>query len=215
MLASSGGEYPLIFRLMDSHGIPMPEETATINVVQPKGMVVLTGDDFLYSTIVSASRMGNETVDFDLITTEKGRIQSEDLEKLQEYSEVLILGNESIVSDDVERNLNDAGIKRIGGDSLYEQSWIYAADIWINGSESAVLCGTTSPDLFRAYQIAQASGMPMVVCQGQATEKAKAAVAELAGKNITLNKALYIGDIDMRYLQPLNDAGIETEEVRA
>ncbi len=215
MLASGGGEYPLIFRLMDSHGIPMPEETATINVVQPKGMAVLTGDDFLYSTIVSASRMGNETVDFDLITTEKGRIQSEDLEKLQEYSEVLILGNESIVSDDVEGNLNDAGIKRIGGDSLYEQSWIYAADIWINGSESAVLCGTTSPDLFRAYQIAQASGMPMVVCQGQATEKAKAAVAELAGKNITLNKALYIGDIDMRYLQPLNDAGIETEEVRA
>ena len=55
----------------------------------------------------------------------------------------------------------------------------------------------------------------MVICQGQATEKAKAAVAEMAGKNITLNKAFYVGDIDMEYLQPLKDAGIETEEVRA
>ncbi len=55
----------------------------------------------------------------------------------------------------------------------------------------------------------------MVVCQGQATENAKAAVAVMAGKNITLNKAFYVGDIDMRYLQPLNDAGIETEEVKA
>ena len=87
------------------HGIPMPEETATINVVQPKGMVVLTGDDFLYSTIVSASRMGNETVDFDLITTEKGRIQSEDLEKLQEYSEVLILGNETGQTSSIRQRL--------------------------------------------------------------------------------------------------------------
>jgi len=61
------------------------EDDWLLVVDKPKGMVVLTGDDFLYSTIVSASRMGNETVDFDLITTEKGRIQSEDLEKLQEY----------------------------------------------------------------------------------------------------------------------------------
>jgi len=215
MLASGDGEYPLLFRLMDSHGIPMPEESATINVVQPKGMAVLASDDFLYSTVVSASRMGNGTVDFDLITTEQGSILDEDLEKLQEYSEVLILGNESIVSDDAERNLNGAGIKRIGGDSLYEQSWVYAANIWINGSENAVLCGSSSPELFRAYQLAQSKGMPMVICQGQATEKAKAAVAEMAGKNITLKKAFYVGDIDMEYLQPLKDAGIETEEVRA
>ncbi len=215
MLASASGEYPILFRLMDSHGIPMPEESATINAVPPTGLVVLTGEDFLYSTIVSASSMSNATSDFDLVTTAEGRIPSEDLEKLQEYSEIMILGNESIVSDDVEKNLNDARIKRIGGDSLYEQSWLYAADIWINGSKNAVLCGTSSPDLFRAYQMAQTSGMPMVVCQGLATEKAKAAVVEMAGRNITLEKAFYVGDIDIQYLQPLDEAGIETEEVRA
>lgn len=215
MLASASGEYPLIFRLMDSHGIPMPEEMASINVVPPTGMAVLTGDDFLYSTIASASSMGNGTANFDLITTAPGRIPEADLEKLQEYSKILILGNESIVSNDAERNLNDAQIKRIGGESLYEQSWIYATDIWINGSENVVLSGTRSPDLFRAYQMAQASGMPMVICQGPATERAKAAIEEIARRNTTLTKALYVGDIDAEYLLPLDEAGIKTEEVRA
>ena len=215
MLASASGQYPLIFRLMDSHGIPMPEETAAINVVPSTGMAVLTGDDFLYSTIASVSRMGNGTIDFDIITTAPGMIPDEDMETLQEYSRVLILGNESVVADDAERILDESQIKRIGGDSLYEQSWIYAADIWINGSESVVLCGSRSQDLFRAYQMAQASGMPMVICQGSATEKAKAAIEEMARRNVTLTKAFYVGQIDEQYIQPLDEAGIKIEEVRA
>jgi len=215
MLASASGKYPLIFRLMDSHGIPMPEETATINVVPPVGMAVLTGDDFIYSTIASASKMGNGTVDFDIITTAPGIILDEDRDMLQEYSEVLILGNESIVADDAERILDQSRVTRIGGDSLYEQSWLYAENIWINGSESVVLCGTGSQDLFRAYQTAQTSGIPMVICQGPATDKAGAAIKEMAGRNASLSQAFYVGHIDESYLQPLDEAGIKTEEVRA
>lgn len=215
MLASASGEYPIIFRLVDSHGIPMPEEMANINVVPPAGMVVLTGDDFTYSTIASASSMGNGTADFDIITTAPGTILDSDIERLQEYSDIVILGNESIVSNDAESSLEGARITRIGNESLYEQCWLYAAEIWENGCSEVVLSGSDPADLFRAYQKSQLSGSPMVICRDGSTEKAAEAIEEMAGRNVTLTRALYIGEIDEEYLKPLEDAGIETEEVRA
>ena len=78
-----------------------------------------------------------------------------------------------------------------------------------------MLCGTGSQDLFRAYQTAQTSGIPMVICQGPATDKAGAAIKEMAGRNASLSQAFYVGHIDESYLQPLDEAGIKTEEVRA
>lgn len=215
MLASASGEYPLIFRLIDSHGIPMPEEIATVHVVQPAGLAVLTGDDFIYSTIASASSMGNGTDDFDIITTAPDRILDSDIERLQEYSEIVILGNESIVSNLAESRLEGSSILRIGGDSLYEQCLMYSAEIWSNGVSEVVLSSSSPADLFRAYQQSQVSGSPLVICQGGSTEKAAEAIEEMAGRNITLRKALYIGEIDEEYLKPLEDSGIETEEVRA
>jgi putative cell wall-binding protein len=178
-------------------------------------MVVLTGDDFTYSTIASASSMGNGTANFDIITTAPGKILDSDLERLQEYSDIVILGNESIVSNDAESRLDGARIIRIGGESLYEQCWLYAAEIWRNGSSEVVLSDSDPADLFRAYQKSQLSGSPMVICRGGSTENAAEAIEEMAGRNVTLTRAIYIGEIDEEYLKPLEDAGIETEEVRA
>jgi putative cell wall-binding protein len=193
----------------------MPEEIATVHVVQPAGLAVLTGDDFIYSTIASASSMGNGTDDFDIITTAPDRILDSDLERLQEYSEIIILGNESIVSNLAESRLEGSSIIRIGGECLYEQCLMYAAEIWSDGVSEVVLSSSSPADLFRAYQQSQISGCPLVICQGGSTEKAEQAIEEMAGRNITLIKALYIGEIDEEYLKPLEDSGIETEEVRA
>ena len=105
LLASKDGDYPLVFRLMDSQGIPMPEEIASIKVILPQGMVILTGDDFLYSTIASVSSIGNGTADFDIITVPPGKLSEMNQEKLQDYSRIVIFGNQSIVSKDAEKAL--------------------------------------------------------------------------------------------------------------
>ena len=215
MLASQSGEYPIIFRLMDSQGIPMPEEVSSVNVVQPSGLVVLTGDDFTYSTIASVSFMGNGTAGFDVITTPPSKIRETDLEKLQGYSEVVILGNDSVVSDDTEKLLEGAQTKRIGTGNLYEECWQYIREVYVNGTADVVLSGPKSADIFRAYQLAKVSGVPIVVCQGDVTEDAKEAIKEMTKRNASLTSALYVGDIDLKYTKPLTDAGIKTEKVNA
>ena len=211
MLASASGEYPLVFKLTDSHGIPMPEETTSVKVVQPEGMAVLTGEDFLHSTVASLSIPGNRTPD--IITIPSGNISKETREKLQEYSLVLILGNQSIVSGDAEKALDDIEVKRIAGDSLYEECWLFAENIWQNGTSSVVLTSSKPADIFRSYQEAKMGGMPMMVCEGGVTEAANAAVKEMTKRNTTLSKALIVGKVGVEYTKALQDAGVSIEEV--
>ena len=213
MLASASGEYPITFQLMDSHGIPMPEEMTSIKAILPESLAVLTGDDFLYSTIASLSSFGNETVDHDTITVPPGKLGEKDLEKLQEYSRIVILGNQSIVSEDAEKALKGATIKRIGSGRLYEESWLYAAEIWQNGTAEVVLSGSEPADLFRAYQAARISGLPIVVCAGGVTENAGAAIKEMTKRNVSLSRALIVSEIGEEYTKQLHDAGVVTEEV--
>ncbi|MDD1734756.1 MAG: hypothetical protein LUP01_03885, partial [Methanothrix sp.] len=213
MLASASGEYPITFQLMDSHGIPMPEEMTSIEAILPEGLAVLTGDDFLYSTIASLSSFGNETVDHDIITVPPGKLGEKDLEKLQEYSRIVILGNQSIVSEDAEKALKGATIKRIGSGRLYEECWLYAAEIWQNGTAEVVLSGSEPADLFRAYQAARISGLPIVVCAGGVTENSGAAIKEMAKRNVSLSRALIVSEIGEEYTKQLHDAGVVTEEV--
>ena len=215
MMASKSGKYPIVFRLMDSQGIPMPDEMASVNAIPAEGLVVLTGDDFIYSTVASVSFMGNGTAGFDIITTPPDKIREEDLEKLQRYSEIVILGNKSIVPDDAEKLLEGAKIKRIGTGSLYEECWQYIQEVYINGTSDVVLSGPKSADIFQAYQMAKVSGVPIVVCQGDVTENARAAIKEMAKRNTSLTSALYVSDVDAKYTQPLLDAGIKMEKVSA
>jgi hypothetical protein len=213
MLASASGEYPISFQLMDSHGIPMPEEMTSIKAILPEGLAVLTGDDFLYSTIASLSSSGNGTVDHDVITVPPGKLGEKEQEKLQEYSSIVILGNQSIVSEDAEKALKGATIKRIDGGRLYEECWLYAAEIWQNGTAGVVLSGSKPIDIFRAYQAGRISGMPIVVCEGGVTENAGAAIKEMTKRNVSLKRALIVSEIKEEYIKQLHDAGVVTEEV--
>jgi putative cell wall-binding protein len=215
LLASADGDYPLVFRLMDSHGIPMPEEIASIKVVMPEGMVILTGDDFFHSTIASVSRQGNGTANFDVITVPPGKLSQMDREKLQGYSTIVILGNQSIVSKDAEKVLEGVEIKRIDRSSLYEECWLFTAETWRNGTAEVVLSGPRSADIFRTYQVANLAGTPIVVCEGDVTKDAAAAIADMTKRNVTLSKALIVGEIGSEYTKPLQDAGVKIEEVKA
>ncbi|MDD4651852.1 MAG: hypothetical protein PHQ34_06440, partial [Methanothrix sp.] len=170
LMASKSGEYPLIFRLVDSQGIPMPEEVASVKVILPEGTGVLTGNDFLYSTIASISTLSNGSGNFDLETVPPGKISETDLEKMQYYSRILIFGDQSIVSKDAENELQSAEIKRIDTGSLYEDCWVYTAEIWQNGTSDVVLSGYQSADIFRAYEVARKAGAPIIICKGNVTE---------------------------------------------
>lgn len=211
LLASQIGEYPLTFKLTDSHGIPMPEETTSVKVVLPAGMAVLTGEDFIHSTVASLGVLGNKTPD--IITVPPDKIGNEYLEKLQEYSEVLILGSQSIVSKDAEKALEDLEVKRIEGDSIYEECWLFAEEIWQNGTTDVVLSSSRPADIFRAYKVAEIDKIPMVVCEGSVTEAASAAIEGMTKRNSTLSRALTVGKIGVEYTKSLQDAGVLIEEV--
>lgn len=215
LLATNAGDYPLVFRLMDSQGIPMPEEVASIKVILPQGMAILTGDDLLYSTIASVSSLGNGTADFDIITVPPGKLSEMNMEKLQDYSRILILGNQSVVSKDAEKALQVAEIKRIDKSSLYEECWLFAAEIWQNGTAEVVLSGSKPSDLFRAYRTAKMAGTPIVVCEGDVTENANAAIREMTKRNVTLSRVLIVGEIGAEYTKPLQESGVKIEEVKA
>jgi putative cell wall-binding protein len=192
----------------------MPDEVASIKVILPQGMVILTGDDFLYSTIASVSRLGNGTADSDIITIPPGKISETNQVKLQDYSMILILGNQSIVSKDAEKALQGVKIERIEGNSFYEECWLFAAEIWRNGTAKVVLSNSSPADIFKAYQVSETTGAPIVVCEGNVTEKVGAAIKELTKRNVTLSRALLVGDIGAKYTKPLQDAGVKTEEVK-
>jgi len=211
LLASEPGDYQIVFRLVDSNGIPMPEETTSIKVVQPEGTAVLTGDDFLYSTVASLCVPDNDTLE--VITVPLGKLSEKDQEFLQGFTRVLILGNKSIVSDDAEKSMSGIEIKRIQGESLCEECWLFTAEMWQNGTSTVVLSSPRSVDIFRAYQAARMRGLPLVVCEGSVTATAKAAIKELTKRHVALSKALTIGDIGEETIRALQEAGVSMEEV--
>jgi len=126
---------------------------------------------------------------------------------------VLILGNKSIVSDDAEKSMSGIEIKRIQGESLCEECWLFTAEMWQNGTSTVVLSSPRSVDIFRAYQAARMRGLPLVVCEGSVTATAKAAIKELTKRHVALSKALTIGDIGEETIRALQEAGVSMEEV--
>jgi len=211
MLASKPGEYPLVFKLIDSNGVPMPEEMATIKVVQPEGVAVLTGDDFLYSTVASLAVPDNRTVP--LITAPQGKLSDKDLEQLQGYAKVVILGNESIVSGEAEKELSGTETKRIEGGSLCETTWRFIAELWKNGISQVVLSTTKPADVFKSYRYARLNGLPMVICDGELNSATLSVIENLTRRNVTLSKILTVGEIGNGTAKALAGMNITTEVV--
>ena len=211
LLASEAGEYPLTFKLSDSHGIPMPEETAIIVAVPAEGLAVLTGDDIIYGTIGTLALFGNLTPSVFMVPANE--MPDDYIQRLQSYLDVLILGNDSVIPYDVEKELKDITIKRIYSDSLYEECWLFMEEIWINGTSKAVLTTPREADIFKAYQIAMDEGLPMVVCKGNVTTASIEAIEEMTRRNTTLSQAIVVGRVEEDYIKALREAGVLLEEV--
>ena len=211
MLASQPGEYPLIFKLMDSHGIPMPEELTHIQVVRPEGVVILTGDDFIYSTVASLCSPENKSVP--TVTLQPGKLSDKDRENLQTYAKVIILGNESVVPAEVEGALAGAEVKRIVGANLCEATWRFTAEMWQNGTTQVVLSSPKLADIFKAYQVAKLGRHPLVICDGPISDTTKSTISDLISRNDTLSKALTVGVIGNETIKTLQGLGVSIEEV--
>ena len=213
ILASKAGEYPLIFKLSDSHGIPMPEETATISAVAPGGLAVVTGDDVIYGTVGALALFGNKTPDVYMIPQDE--LSKDYLERLQGYISIVILGNESVIPQDINKELQDVEIKRIHSESLYEECWLFMKEIWNNGTSRAVLTTPRHADIYRAYQIAMNESLPMVVCRGNVTPASLEAIEEMTESNTSLTQVTVVGRVEDDYTKALREAGVLLEEVSA
>lgn len=211
MLATQTGSYPFLFKLMDSNGMPMPDEISSVNVVDPEGTAILTGDDFLYKTVASLCRPENVTVP--VVTTHAGRLAEKDREGLQSYSKVVILGNESIVPTDAENALDGSEIERIEGDSLCEATWRFTAEMWQNGIAEAVLSGTKQTDIFKAYQEARMNNLPLIICDFEIDNATIPVIEDLTKRNVSLSKVLTVGDISEKMKDDLEGLNITLEEV--
>lgn len=212
-LASKAGEYPLTFQLLDSHGIPMPEETATIVAAPPEGLAVLTGDDIIYGTIGTLALFGNRSPSIFMVPADE--ISDDYLQRLQSYLEIVILGNDSVIPYHVDKKLKDIELKRIQSDSLFEESWLFTKLIWDNGTSKVVLTTPREADIFRAYKIAMNEGLPMVVCRGNVTGASIEAIEEMTRRNTTLSRAMVVGRVEEDYTEALREAGVLLEEVSA
>ncbi|MDM7934559.1 MAG: hypothetical protein QUS08_04120 [Methanothrix sp.] len=210
MLASEPGEHPLIFNLVDSNGIPMPRETASVRVTLPEGVAVLTGDDLVHSAVASLCAPENRTLP--VITASHGMLSERSIERLQGFSRVVILGNQSVVSYEAERALEGIDVKRLQGEGICEESWMFLEEMWQNGTSEMVLSSSRPVDLFRAYQIAKKRGLPLVVCDGGATEHLMSVIGEMRGRRVALSRVLAVGDV-AEISAALEEAGVLVEEV--
>jgi hypothetical protein len=211
MLAYRTGDYPLTFQLVDSNGIPMPEEKVSLHVVEPAGTAILTGDDFTYKALASLAAPDNRTLP--VIIAPSGRLSTREKERLQSYSQVVILGDQSVVSNATENSLQGIDVKRIIGETLCETSWRFTAEIWQNGTKEAVLCAADAADLFKGYQTALKRGLPLIICDKTLNSSARSIAEALGKREIKLSKVIIVGKIDDETRKTLAGMGISLEEV--
>jgi putative cell wall-binding protein len=211
MLASQPGTYPLIFSLRDSNGVPMPEELVAVDVTQPEGVAILTGDDFLSKTVASLCRLENRSVP--VVQVIDGKLSQKEREQLQSYSRVVILGNESQVSSQAEKLLQGIDVRRIVGNNSCDLTWRFTSEMWQNGTDRVVLSGPGEADLFRAYQQARMYNLPLIVCDSELNESIKSIIKELVSRPTKLTQAIVVGDISNETAKFLTDMKIAVDKV--
>lgn len=212
MLATKPGKYPVIFKLADSKGIHMPDEITAVNVVEPNGTAILTGESLIYKTIASLSSPQNTTLP--VITVPSGPLSEKNKENLFTYSKIVIFGNESVVSKDAGKELNGIKLKRIEGDSLCEMSWRLISEMRQNGTSEVILSSPEETQIFRAYREAQIRNAPMAICDGNMTSATKSVIANLTKRSTKLSNVLMVGNISETGKKALTGLGISIEEVK-
>jgi len=165
MLANRLGDYVMIFKLVDSNGVLMPDEVTTVKVVEPQGIAILTSEDFMYNAVASLANQNNRSIPSFYLTG--GRLNGKDKQNLLAFSKLVILGNQSAVSAEVERSLQNIEIQRIEGNNLCELTWRFVSDIWQNGTTELVLSSPGQTEIFSAYQKARLNNLPLVICDSK------------------------------------------------
>jgi len=212
LLATEPGRYGIVFKLMDSNGVPMPDELALVAAFRPKGTAILTGDGFVYTTLASLDTPSNNSTS--VVTLPDGKLDRKAREGLLSFTKLIILGNESVISKDTERTLSrDIEVKRISGDSLCEVSWRFISEMWGNGTAEVVMSGPKEVDIFRAYQEAKNLNLPLVICDSGPTASIKSIVEDLMKRKTELSRIHVIGEVDKNTTKTLAGMGITVEGV--
>jgi len=210
IMPAEPGNYILRFEMVDSNGIPIPPEEAAIEVFEASRMVILTADDLIYTSLASLASF-EEMIPI-VTVTEKG-LSGADTEEIKSHSEVVILGNSSVVPTSIEQEFSGPEISRIAGDDLWQTSWLFASYMWQNGTSAVVISGLEEMDLFRAYSIAERIQAPLIIWDFSPWEGWKQIAENLTEREVGLTEALLVGDIDMDIHQGLDEMEIEIVEV--
>jgi len=217
LMATRSGIYPLNFRLVDSSGIPLPEEVVIIIAVETDNFAIVTGDDLFHTSVVSTYTEGLDGKIPPVFVLPSGELEDEVLEDIEEMplSRVILLGNESAVSSDTEARLAESiFVERISGEDLCETSWLFASAMWPQGTEEVVLTGAEPADVFRAYQEAKKLHVPLVICGSGLSETSRSIIEDLMTRDTKLAKVLISGKgVDKATVQALEDMDLSTEEV--
>ena len=212
LLASKPGNYPILFKSVDSNGIPLPDEKAMVMAMEPSGTAILTADSFLYRTMASLARADNRSVPLILISA--SGLSEMDRESLLSFSRVVILGNESVVSVQTEKSLADiSNISRINGENIGEASWRFISEIWSNGTAGVVISSPKDIDVFRAYQEANALSFPLAICDAPLNNASRLILMEMSKRSMRLSRAIVVGKISEDTTKALKELGISIEEV--
>ena len=212
LLANQPGKYPVLFKAVDSNGIPLPDEMTMVTAIEPSGTAVLTADSFLYRTLASLARLDNRSIPVVLISP--AGLTEKDRESLLSYSQVLILGNKSVVPLDVEKSLADVpNITRVEGANIGEMSWRFISKIWKNGTTGVIVSTPRDNDVFKAYQEARSQDFPLVICDSSMTNITRSIIQDLAKRSTRLSQALIVGEVPGDTVKALKDLGISVKEV--
>lgn len=214
LMATKPGRFEIKFLLHDSYGIPLPTERADILAIETETFAIVTGDGLLYRALALSCAEGRVNGTVPVITLTGGELDEDDIEELEEMplAKVVILGNESVVSTDVEKLLAEMmPTERIGGDDVCETSWLFASIIWPEGAEEVVLTGTDEVKAFAAYEEAKKIGAPLIICGAPLSETSVSALKEM--RDAGLSKVLiWGGGVDEAVIEALEDAGLSIEE---
>lgn len=215
LLATKPGKYRVEFILHDSYQIPLPAEGAEVLVVDSVRFAIVTGDGLLYRALALsyAEGVANETVP--VITLRGGELSEEDIQMLEELplAKVIILGDEAVVSAEVEERILDMmPAERMAGSDICETSWLFASAFWPEGAEAVVIAGTDELEAFAAYEEAKKIKAPLVICGSPLSEESASALGEMMGSGLS-RALIWGGGVDPAAAESLREAGLTIEEV--
>ncbi|WP_369424765.1 hypothetical protein, partial [Methanothrix sp.] len=205
LIATEPSGYAIVFKMVDSNGVPFPPEIVYLEAIEPSGFAMITSTDPRYTAMASLLSGNNTTVP---VIQVEDRVSMDIRDRLLPYRDLIILGDESVVSSRIESELSGFNVSRIAGADLAETSWMFADRMWSNQT-AVVVSGPGEVDVFRSYQIAKRSGLPLVVCGDELTDSIIASIKSMMARG--LEKAIIGSGVSSSAVESLRAIGLTTE----